>query len=58
MLARCGEMAAPMDDGFVGCIGGQVENVGREYAARLSLSWGLKYIKDEDAAPQLKKKNK
>ena len=24
MLVSCGELAAPIDDGFVGCIGGPV----------------------------------
>jgi hypothetical protein len=44
MLVSCGELAAPIDDGFVGCIGG---HVGRWVSICCKAGFGM-YIKDED----------
>jgi hypothetical protein len=57
VLVRCGELAVPIDDGFVGCIGSRRALGVNVLQGCVCLGVGM-YIKDEDAAPRLKKKNK
>jgi hypothetical protein len=45
MVVSCGELAAPIDDGFVGCIGG---HVGRWVGCLCCKARFGMYIKDED----------